>query len=56
MFIEMDVKCKKCGDVLNDPLKSGKFIECKCGAVAIDFTDFYNRVIGDETDFEVIKK
>lgn len=49
----MKLKCKKCNDVIEGD-KKGTYIECKCGAIAVDETEYYYRVIGNREDFEEI--
>lgn len=45
----MRIKCKKCGDTIEGD-KRGHLISCSCGAVAIDSTEFYTRLLGDSSD------
>lgn len=49
----MKLKCKKCNDIIEGD-KKGTYISCKCGAVAVDETEYYYRVIGNWEDFEEI--
>ena len=49
----MKIKCKKCNDIIEGD-KRGTYIECKCKAIAIDETEYYWRIIGNEEDFEEI--
>ena len=43
-------KCKKCGDIIWSTY-SGHFAMCKCTAIAVDYTEYYGRHIGDPGDF-----
>lgn len=49
----MKLKCNKCNDVIEGD-KKGTYIECKCGAIAVDETEYYYRIIGNREDFEEI--
>lgn len=49
----MKLKCNKCNDIIEGD-KKGTYIECKCGAIAVDETEYYYRVIGNREDFEEI--
>ena len=50
----MKIRCTKCKDVIEGD-KKGTYIKCKCGAIAIDETPYYWRIIGDRANFEVIE-
>jgi len=50
----MKILCKKCNEIIEDPLKSGTLISCECGSVKLDVTDFYCRVIGSDGAWEEI--
>lgn len=47
----MKIRCKKCKQVIEGD-KKGTYIECKCGAIAIDETEYYYRIIGEPEDIE----
>lgn len=49
------LKCNKCGDILEGD-KRGTYIECSCGKCAIDETEYYYRIIGNEEDWEIIEE
>lgn len=49
------IKCKKCGDIVIGDGK-GTYIVCSCKSIAIDETKYYCRIIGNEKDFEIVKK
>lgn len=49
----MKLKCNKCNDIIEGD-KKGTYIECKCGAIAVDETEYYYRIIGNREDFEEI--
>lgn len=49
----MRIKCRKCNEVIEGD-KKGTFISCKCGAIAIDETKWYVRVIGEPSDIEEV--
>lgn len=49
----MKLRCNKCNDVIEGD-KKGTYIECKCGAIAIDETEYYYRVIGNPEDVEEV--
>lgn len=51
----MKIKCKKCNNIIEGD-KKGTFISCKCGAIAIDETKWYVRVIGEPNDIEEVKE
>lgn len=50
----MSIKCKKCEDIVEDLSNTGEYITCKCGAVALDITEFYCRIIGESNNYEVL--
>ena len=47
----MKLRCRLCNTVIEGD-KRGTFISCKCGAIAIDETKWYVRVIGNEENIE----
>ena len=49
----MKLRCNKCNDIIEGD-KKGTYIECKCGAIAVDETEYYYRIIGNREDFEEI--
>ena len=49
------IKCKHCGDVIESDGR-GKFVQCSCGKIYIDETQYYCRVGGNLGDFEIIKE
>ena len=48
------MKCLKCGDIIEGD-KKGTYIQCSCKAIAIDQTEWYCRMIGDEKNWVEIK-
>ena len=50
----MKLKCKKCNAIIQGD-KKGTYIECKCGAVAVDETEYYIRIIGEPENYEEVK-
>lgn len=50
----MKIRCRICGDVIEGD-KKGTFINCKCGRIAIDETEYYVRIIGDMADMSIIE-
>lgn len=51
----MKIKCKKCGDVIDGEFK-GRLIWCACESCAIDETEYYARIIGEQEDYEKIEE
>lgn len=49
----MKLRCKKCNDIIEGD-KRGTYISCKCGAIAVDETEYYWRIIGNKEDFEEV--
>lgn len=47
--------CNKCYDTVHSKW-SGDFVGCKCGAIAVDQTEYYTRMIGNEGDYLVVKQ
>jgi len=47
--------CNKCCDTIWSRY-SGEYVSCKCGAIAVDQTEFYTRMIGNEGDYLVVNK
>ena len=47
--------CKHCGDIIHGDFK-GTFIQCSCGKIAVDQTDYYCRIIGNEEDYTILHK
>lgn len=43
-------KCGKCGDVIVSKFRHD-FVQCQCGAIAVDGGNDYIRRIGDPSDF-----
>lgn len=50
----MKFRCRLCGDIVDGGQK-GRLITCRCGAVAIDETPYYCRIIGNIENYEEIK-
>lgn len=50
----MKIRCRICGDVIEGD-KKGTFINCKCGRIAIDETEYYVKIIGDMADMSIIE-
>lgn len=51
----MKLRCRKCNDVIEGD-KKGTYITCKCGAIAVDETEYYWRIIGNKEDFEEVEE
>lgn len=49
------IKCKHCGDIIESDGK-GKFVQCSCGKIYIDETEYYCRVGGNKDDWEIVKE
>lgn len=45
--------CNKCCDTVHSKW-SGDYVSCKCGAIAVDQTEYYTRIIGNEGDYLVV--
>jgi len=43
-------ECKKCGDTIWSK-QEGEYVSCSCGAIAVDQTKYYERLIGNAEDF-----
>lgn len=50
----MKIRCRICDDVIEGD-KKGTFINCKCGRIAIDETEYYVKIIGDMADMSIIE-
>ncbi len=48
-------RCKKCGDVIESKHRHD-FVQCKCGAIAVDGGNAYQRRIGNPADFEEVEE
>ena len=49
----MYLQCTHCGDTIHSSY-SGEYVSCKCGAIAVDQTEYYARMIGNEGDYLVV--
>jgi len=49
-MIKNKAKCKLCGTVI-ESIYRHDFVECKCGAIAVDGGNDYFRRIGDQKNF-----
>lgn len=49
------LQCTHCGVTIHSRY-SGEYVSCKCGAIAVDQTEYYTRMIGNEGDYLVINK
>lgn len=45
--------CNKCCDTVHSKW-SGDYVSCKCGAIGVDQTHHYTRIIGNEGDYLVV--
>lgn len=45
------VRCKVCGSCINQDTGS-EYIECACGAIAVNGNSRYTRIIGDKDNWE----
>lgn len=43
-------KCARCSDIIFSRY-DGEYVSCKCGAIAVDQTPYYERHIGDFNSF-----
>ena len=48
------IKCKNCGDIIESDGR-GKFVQCSCGKIYIDETQYYCRIGGNIGDFEIME-
>lgn len=48
------IRCKKCGSCININTNN-QYIECACGAIAVDGNEDYTRVIGEYEDYEFVE-
>jgi len=53
--IQSFYKCKKCGQEIAIDTNS-KLVYCECGKLGVDGNEFYVRVIGEKSDFELVEK
>lgn len=47
--------CNKCYDTVHSKW-SGDYVSCKCGAIGVDQTHDYIRMIGNKGDYLVVKQ
>jgi predicted kinase len=52
---ETYIKCKKCGAEIHQNTHK-KMISCNCGAISVDGSDGYVRMLGSKEDYDVIQK
>jgi hypothetical protein len=43
-------ECAKCHSIIMSSYP-GQYVSCKCGAIAIDQTEYYTRCVGEMRDF-----
>ena len=60
-MVHHKVRCKKCGDIIeykdrSDASYRGRPLLCKCGAVELDITGGFSRILGSSDDCEVMTK
>lgn len=48
------IRCRDCGKIIEGD-KRGTYIKCECGKVAIDETEYYCRIIGNDGDYEIVE-
>ncbi|MBS3063810.1 MAG: hypothetical protein J4203_08180 [Candidatus Diapherotrites archaeon] len=48
------LKCTHCKQVIEGDLR-GTFSPCKCGKIAVDQTEHYTRIIGNDGDYKILK-
>ncbi len=48
-------KCKHCGDEIAVDTGS-KLLSCQCGKLGVDGNEHYVRILGEQSDFELIEK
>ena len=49
----MYLQCTRCEDIIHSRY-SGEYVSCKCGAIGVDQTHHYTRMIGNEGDYLVV--
>ncbi len=49
------IKCKYCGDIIESKY-SGQWVQCSCGKIYIDETEYYCLIGGNLGDFELVKE
>lgn len=54
-LIRNAIRCKKCNEVIESK-SVHHFVQCSCLAVAIDGGLEYNRIVGDERDFDQLQE
>lgn len=50
VFNPPEYQCRKCHTIIKSTY-SGEYVSCKCGAIAVDSTEYYTRQIGNREDF-----
>lgn len=48
------IKCAKCGDIITSHHRRD-YVQCGCGAVAVDGGDVYHRYVGDLESILVLR-
>ncbi len=51
IIIHNSARCRKCGDVIESHNRHD-FVNCKCGAIAVDGGKDYLRRVGNPIDFD----
>ena len=51
----MYLQCTHCDDMIHSSY-SGEYVSCKCGAIGVDQTEYYTRIIGNEGDYLVVNR
>lgn len=49
------IRCKKCNQVIESK-STHQFVQCSCGAVGVDGGLEYDRVMGDEMEYECLQE
>lgn len=54
-LIRNAIQCKKCHQVIESK-STHHFVKCSCGAVGVDGGLEYDRIMGEETDYEQLQE
>lgn len=49
------IRCKKCGDTIESK-SVHHFVQCTCKSVGVDGGLEYNRIMGDQTEYECLQE
>jgi phage FluMu protein Com len=48
------IRCKHCKDIIFS-VYSGQYVECQCGSIAIDETEYYTRILASREDYSEVE-